>query len=98
MSNVWKTNTERENILGRLKSNAEREKLLERFKTNTERLKTNDETVWCEEDQHWNRTILERHNSWELSLVIYFDFQLKLFDSFIKIQESRQDRALNILR
>ena len=64
MSNVWKTNTERENVLGRLKTNAEREKLLERFKTNTEReqllekFKTNDETVWCEEDQHWNRTII----------------------------------------
>ena len=64
MSNVWKTNTERENILGRLKNNAEREKLLERLKTNTEReqllekFKTNDETVWCEEDQHWNRTII----------------------------------------
>ena len=26
VSNVWKTNTERENILGRLKTNAEREK------------------------------------------------------------------------
>ena len=51
VSNVWKTNTERENVLGRLKTNAEREKLLERFKTNTEReqllekFKTNDETV-----------------------------------------------------